>query len=184
MPSSLPFEDSLNRRPVAAEALDPIGEFPFDLATYALHLAIVVNRQRDIVVERLLRPLGSNSVRNRALSVIRRLQPCTMNDLADFSAADRTTMTRTVDQLVDAGLVVRGAHAGDRRRVLLTLTALGEAAHEQAMALVRRFNDGAVAGVDEDALRAALRVFERIAGNVVADPDRAERLLLRATPPT
>ena len=161
------------------EVADPTGEFPFNLPTYALHLAIVVDRQRELKIERLLRPVGSSSVRHRALSVIGRLKTCTMSDLADFSSADRTTLTRTVDQLVELGLAMRTTPPTDRRQVLLSLTPLGVTTHQRSMRLVREFNHQAVAGIEEDDLRTAMRVFERIAANIIDDPDRAPQLLLR-----
>ena len=159
--------------------VDPEGEFPFHLATYAPHLAIIINRERDAKVEQLLRPLGLNVVRHRALSVIGSLESCTMSDLAAFSLADRTTMTRTVDLLVEAGMVVRTTPPTDRRQVILSLTPLGYATHGRSMKVVRDFNFACVEGIDEADLRAAVRTYAKLARNIIADPVRAERLLLR-----
>lgn len=161
------------------ESSDLTGEFPLDLANYALHLVVVIGRQRELDLERLLQAHGSSFVRHRALSVIRRVQPCTMRDLAEFGSADRTTMTRTVDQLVAAGLVVRTTPPNDRRQVQLSLTQAGVATHTESMKLANGLMEGVIEGIDEEALRAAVRTYERIAANVIGDPARARRLLLR-----
>ena len=51
--------------------------------------------------------------------------------ISDLAAADRVrpqSMAATVAAMQAAGLIARGADAGDRRRVLITLTAAGRAA--------------------------------------------------------
>src|ERR1700736_765180 len=103
----------------SASTMDPRGEFPLDLASYVFHLFSVVGRHREAKLETILKPLGLSLARHRALSVIATLEPCTMSELAEFSATDRTTLTRTVDQLVDAGLVERTTPREDRRQVQL-----------------------------------------------------------------
>src|SRR5580704_9354552 len=107
----------------AATTVDPRGEFPFDLPTYLFHLFAALGRHREFVLDQAFRPLGLNVARHRALSVVVRMQPCGMSELADLCAVDRTTMTRTVDQLVAGGLVERTTPPADRRQVLLSATA-------------------------------------------------------------
>src|SRR5271154_3734416 len=109
----------------SASTMDPTGEFPLDLTSYVFHLFAVVARHREVRLEAELKPDGLNLSRHRALGVILALEPCTMSELAEYSAVDRTTLTRTVDQLVDAGLVERATPREDRRQVVLTLTGEG-----------------------------------------------------------
>ncbi len=54
----------------------------------------------------------------RALAVVRRIDDCTMKALARYSSIDRTTLTRTVDQLVEQGKSKRCVHR-DRQQVNL-----------------------------------------------------------------
>ena len=116
-----------------ASTADPQGEFPRELTSYLFHLFAVVSRHREARLETELKPIGLNLSRHRALSVISTLQPCTMSELADFSAVDRTTLTRTVDQLVDSGLVERTTPREDRRQVLLTLTEQGRTTCQRSL---------------------------------------------------
>jgi len=163
---------------------DPEGEFPFDVASYFFHLSVAIGRYRDAELEKRLRPLKLNVSRYRALNVVARLEPCTMSELARFSAVDRTTMTRIVDQLVADGLMIRTAAPRDRRQVVLVLTPKGAAASAAALREVRASNQAALAGVPEETLRSAIRAKRRIVGNLVDDEALAERLLLFGRSPS
>src|SRR5204863_3339884 len=97
-------------------------------------------RRRDQAFAGALDALGLNLPKWRALSVISRLSGCTMNELAEFTTIDRTTLTRTADQLIEAGLVSRGGLPGDRRIVRLEMTEIGEGIFQTALAQMRGFN--------------------------------------------
>lgn len=133
-------------------------------------------RRRDQAFGVALEAMGLNLPKWRAMSVISRLSGCTMNELAEFTTIDRTTLTRTADQLIDAGLVGRAGHAGDRRIVRLEMTPVGEAAFEEALLAMRRFNAEALNGIsaaDQNHLRDTLRA---VLGNIVGSSDRAEAI--------
>ena len=157
--------------------VDPTGEFPFDIITYAFHLFAVLGRHREAAIEAAFRPLGLNLARYRALSVVALLGPLGMSELAEFSAVDRTTMTRTVDQLVAGGLVVRETPASDRRQVVLTVTQAGRSANQQALRAVYRINRRALDGLDEKAQRQFCRMQQAMVANLVEDPALARRLI-------
>lgn len=163
------------KRPSATS--DPTGEFPFDVVTYVFHLFAVLSRHREAVLEEAFRPLGLNVARYRALSVIARLEPLSMSELADFSAVDRTTMTRTVDQLVAGGLVIRETPPEDRRQVLLHVTPEGRATNLQALRAVYRLNRHALDGIDEEDQRRFARLQQAMLGNLVGDDALLRRLL-------
>jgi DNA-binding MarR family transcriptional regulator len=157
--------------------VDPTGEFPFDLTTYLFHVFTVLGRHREAALDEAFRPLGLNVARHRALAVVVRMQPCGMTELADFCAVDRTTMTRTVDQLFANGLVERTTPASDRRQVLLTVTPAGRAVHQRALRAVYRVNRRTLEGIPEDAQRTLVRTKQAMLANLVVDPDLARRLL-------
>ncbi len=126
---------------------------------------------------KLVEDSEKNVARHRALAVVARLQPCGMTELADFCAVDRTTMTRTVDQLFANGLVERTTPASDRRQVLLTVTAAGRAVHQRALRAVYRVNRRTLEGIPEDDQRSLVRTKQVMLANLVADADLAKRLL-------
>lgn len=150
------------------------GEPPEEWFFYLMFQTV---RRRDQAFGAALEALGLNLPKWRALSVISRLAGCTMNELAEFTTIDRTTLTRTADQLIDAGLVARGGHAGDRRIVRLEMTAEGEAIFAAALTEMRRFNSEALTGVsqeDQAHLRATLQV---VIANITGSTDRAEAIV-------
>jgi len=163
-------------------AADPKGEFLFDPAIYVFHLSVAISRLRDAQLERELKPTGVNVARHRALTVIHRFGPCTMTELADYSAVDRTTLTRTVDQLVQDGHVHRGAKPEDRRQVVLTLTEAGREAAAAARDVVARHNRKILDGVPDDILRAMVHGQRQILANLAPTPEVLERLLTLAAP--
>jgi MarR family transcriptional regulator, lower aerobic nicotinate degradation pathway regulator len=171
------FMNSPSRWPAASR--DPAGEFPVDLTTYVFHLFAVVGRHRDARLEEALKPLGLNLSRHRAISVIQALEPCTMSEVADFSAVDRTTLTRTIDPLVAGGLVQRTTPPEDRRQVVLTLTEAGHDACRRSLRAIFRLNRELLAGVAEAEQRAVARALEAFVACLVADETLRARVLLR-----
>ena len=162
-----------------ARAPDPTGEFPRELTNYVFHLFAVVSRHREARLEDVLRPLGLNLARHRALSVISGFEPCTMSELAEYTAVDRTTLTRTVDQLVGAGFVERTTPREDRRQVVLTLTKAGGLTCQQSLNAIFECNRDLLAGLPEEDQRVAARVLESFLGRLVDDPALLQRLTLR-----
>jgi DNA-binding MarR family transcriptional regulator len=105
------------------------------------------------------------------------MQPCGMTELADFCAVDRTTMTRTVDQLFANGLVERTTPATDRRQVLLTVTPAGRTLHQKALQAVYRVNRRALEGIPEEDQRIVVRAKQTMLINLVGDRELSRRLL-------
>lgn len=157
-------------------ALDPQGEFPLAAAEYFFYLQFQIVRQRDLFFDRALADTGLNLHRWRTLAVIRRIENCSMKDLSLYSAIDRTTLTRAVDQLVAEGLVERSHPQRDRRRVNVALSAKGEAVYSQTVALVRE-NTAMLRNVADAPLREAIRAMQQVIRNLAEDPLTAEKLL-------
>lgn len=157
--------------------IDHKGEFPLNPSAYLFYLLFQVARQRDVCYDRKLAAAGLTLQRWRILAVIRRIENCSMKDLALLSAIDRTTLTRVVDQMVAEGLVTRWSSPRDRRRVNVTLSEAGDAKFAQAVGLLGDGNAAMLAGVRDEALRGASRVLQQVVRNLVADPLVAERLL-------
>jgi DNA-binding MarR family transcriptional regulator len=163
---------------------DPEGEFPLDVTTYVFHLFAVTSRHREARLDEILKSLDLNLSRHRALSVIARLAPCTMSELAEFSAVDRTTLTRTLDQLVEAGLAAREVPSQDRRQVLLTLTPEGRDVYGRSLKAIAGLNRALLAQMPEEDQRRVARAFEHFLGNLVEDEALRRRLTLREPPST
>lgn len=156
---------------------DPHDEFPFPVSPYLFHLFTTISRFRDARLDKALKPLGLNVTRHRAIAVIALLEPCTMSELAELSAIDRTTMTRIVDQLVARDLADRMTSSEDRRQVILILTDRGRGVYKSALKAIGEVNRAALEGLPDDVLRAVARAQQAILANLAPDPDLAKRLL-------
>ena len=75
---------------------------------------------------------GLSPERLSLLSVLVYAGPRTMGQLARVEQVSRPAITRIVTALEDAGLAERAQVAGDRRSTLVTATATGRAAMEEA----------------------------------------------------
>jgi DNA-binding MarR family transcriptional regulator len=165
------------------ESVDERGEFPLEPEIYFLHLALVVAQRREARLERALKPTGLSVAGFRVLRVCNRFGSTTMGELSDYSLTDRTTLTRVVDELVAAGLVARGKSAGDRRKVMLELTAAGRRLFQRASNLVSRDLLELMRGLPQDELRAAIRVHQEVVARLAESDAQLERLLWRTKAP-
>jgi DNA-binding MarR family transcriptional regulator len=175
------FSAAAMSRPARPEPLDnsvdPDGEFPLGPAEYFFYLLFQAARQRDLFFDRQLKPVGLNLAQWRSLAIIRRLETCTMTQLARYSTVERTTLTRAVDQLVARGLVERLAPPRDRRQVNLSLTDLGKAVYRDAVAILKARNEAVLDGVDPRRLRDAARVLQTTLERLTDDGELAADLL-------
>jgi DNA-binding MarR family transcriptional regulator len=67
----------------------------------------------------------------QALTAIRELGECSVNDLADKLGIAQSTTSQLVDRLVKGSFVSRETFTGDRRRMVVTLSKLGTQAMER-----------------------------------------------------
>ncbi|MBB3197334.1 MarR family winged helix-turn-helix transcriptional regulator [Roseateles terrae] len=79
--------------------------------------------------------------------------------LAELLGIEGPSLTRTLDQLVDAGLVERREDPDDRRAKTLYLTEAGNAACEQIEVILRDLRNQVYEGVPDADIEATLRVF-------------------------
>jgi len=158
-------------------APDPKGEFPLAPAEYFFYLLFQAGRQRDLHFERALERAGLNIARWRTLAIIRRIGTCTMKELALYSTVDRTTLTRTVDQLVAQGLVERTIPPRDRRKVHLSLSPQGEAVYRQAVPLLLAGNAELLQGFSDAEIRATVRLLQSSVRRMIEDPKVADLLI-------
>ncbi|HWU80970.1 MAG TPA: MarR family transcriptional regulator [Caulobacter sp.] len=109
-----------------------------------------VEQHRRALVSEVLARHHLNLTQWMALGVLRKRGVCTMTELAQASAIDRTSLTRTVDGLIVRGCVVRSALPGDRRAVIVQVSTDGEALASQVGAEVEAVERRLLAVLDED----------------------------------
>jgi DNA-binding MarR family transcriptional regulator len=147
----------------------------FDEYLFYLLTQIYNRRNRDFAPA--LEAIGLTIAEWRAMSVVNRLDGCLMSELAEFTTVDRTTLTRTVDQLVKARLVRRGVCPEDRRQVRVTLTDHGHAVFAEAVEALRGHNSHALQGLSEPDLTTLRSLLQRILMNIVDDEARFQQVV-------
>ncbi|HKZ14297.1 MAG TPA: MarR family winged helix-turn-helix transcriptional regulator [Solirubrobacterales bacterium] len=88
--------------------------------------------------------------------------PLHAGELAEVVGASAATVSGMLDNLCVAELVERSRSESDRRLVVVKLTRRGKRKVEARKALWRRRWEEALEGIDEDELRVAGRVLDRI----------------------
>ncbi len=152
-----------------------VGE-GFDEYIFYLLYQVTNRRNRDFAEP--LAALGLTPALWRAMSTINRLDGCLMSELAEFTTVDRTTLTRTVDQLVKSGWVARGASAGDRRQVVVSLTDAGHEVFNRAVEALRRHNADVLNGLTCEEIRAIRRGLQKVLHNITGQDETLFQQLL------
>lgn len=70
---------------------------------------------------------GVTLTQSHAIVEIGRVKETTLNSLAELLNLDKSTMSRTIDNLVNQNLVLREVHTENRRYIRIKLTEKGEA---------------------------------------------------------
>ncbi len=121
----------------------------FDLDGHLFFWVTQVQALRDLQVAEALEAHGLRVPAWRTLASLRARDRCTMNELAELTALERSTLSRTVDRMVDDDLVVRLADERDLRIVRLALTPPGRRLFDEIAPRIDALNRAAVAGLPE-----------------------------------
>jgi len=134
-------------------------------------------RQRENALGLELAQTGLTMGQWQVLATLNRLDKATMGEVAAFCAADRTTLTRTVDRMVKDGLVKRDRKPADRRQVHLNLTEKGEAVFRTTLIEVTRFNDRVTGVLTAEQTEQLESVIRRVLVEVLGDADWVDDLM-------
>lgn len=144
---------------------------PFDLERHPFFWLTQTIGSRDRRLARALRRFRLRVPEWRVLASLRARRRCAMGELADLATIDRSTLSRTVDRMAQAGWVVRLSDAEDARVTRIALTAAGERLFARLWPTVEEINRAALEGLSEDALAALRAILARMKSNL--DEERA-----------
>ena len=134
-------------------------------------------RQRETALANVLAPVDLSLLQWQVMSTLNRLERATMGDVAAFCAADRTTLTRTVDKMVVAELIQRERDRADRRQVHLVLTVSGRERFLRGLDAVEPFNRRVARVIKPEELEVLQSMIRRVLEDVLDDPDWVEDLM-------
>jgi DNA-binding MarR family transcriptional regulator len=144
----------------------PAADFELDRHVFFWLTQVIGARDRELAQG--LREFGLRVPEWRALAALYARQRCTMSELADLATIDRTTLTRTIDRMEEAGWLTRLADAEDMRVTRLALTAAGRKMFERIWPTVQRLNDLAIAGLPRSELQLLQKILGRMRANLEA----------------
>src|SRR5436190_8536012 len=140
----------------------------FDLDRHVFYWLTQVIGARDRELTQGLREFGLRVPEWRALAALYARQKCTMSELADLATIDRTTLTRTVDRMENAGWLSRLADSDDLRVTRLAPTASGRKLFEKIWPTVARLNELALSGLSTSQIDALRKVLGQMKDNLEA----------------
>lgn len=73
-----------------------------------------------------------------------------LNDLAELLGVDKSTMSRTINNLVESGLAARDLDGGDRRYVVIQLTEAGERFYENTETGMEKYFQAVLRRIPEE----------------------------------
>lgn len=134
----------------------------------------VLRRDFKMYCQQELSKLGVSLGQLYFLLYIGKYQPCTSKALAEALLVDAGQTTRSVDKLVDAGLVNRVKSPLDKRSVALTLTAQGERAYERSRQLFEEWDQLALSYLEPAEAEAFMQRMTRLAEGRKRDQDNSQ----------
>lgn len=93
---------------------------------------------------------GVSLAQCHAIVEIGRKGTINLNDLAELLGVDKSTMSRTINNLVESGLAVRALDDSDRRYVVIQLTESGQKFFENTETSMERYFEGVLGRIPED----------------------------------
>jgi len=113
-----------------------------------------------------LRPFELSLTEWRVCAALHHLPHQRLSDLAVNTSSDASTLSRTVEGLLQRGLLVRERSADDARAVALALTPEGHALAERVIPLARLYERVALAGIDPQHVALLRELLHRIYDNM------------------
>lgn len=129
---------------------------------------------RDRRLNAELKDFGLRVPEWRALAALYSRHKCTMSELAELASIDRTTLTRTIDRMEEAGWLERLADGADMRITRLALTATGERLFARVWPTVARLNDAAMAGLSPAMVQRLRMMLAQMKSNLDEQPASSE----------
>jgi DNA-binding MarR family transcriptional regulator len=141
-----------------------IGAFRLEDHLFFHFSQILARRTRAI--NACLRPYSLDYSRWRVLAVLQEHPDATMGQLADLTSVDRTTLTRTLGLIEEAGLIVRQERKTDRRSLTISLTAKGRRMFARILPLTLAETDRALIGFSSREIGTLRDRLKRMAENL------------------
>jgi len=142
----------------------PAADFELDRHVFFWLTQVIGARDRELAQG--LKDFGLRVPEWRALAALYARRHSTMSELADLATIDRTTLTRTVDRMQDAGWLERLADEQDMRVTRLALTTSGRKMFDRIWPEVYRLNELALAGLSNSQIELLRKILGQMRANL------------------
>lgn len=113
-------------------------------------LSVIVNRVSEMLQRMYATEFGLTVAGWRALAVLGGNSPISAKELGHLLVMDQVSISRTVDQLVKLGFVIRAVDSADRRRVALSLSNKGAGTYDRIVPLLNACDHALTAGLNQE----------------------------------
>lgn len=117
---------------------------------------------RNTSLSHALAPYKCTFPRWRVMNMLRQFPDVSIGQLAEKTAVDRTTLTRTIEKMEADGLIARGVRAENRRITTLNLTPEGQTFFDQILPIVRNKNAEALLNLDDDEVKTLIISLKKV----------------------
>jgi DNA-binding MarR family transcriptional regulator len=129
---------------------------------YLRELIRVLVRNLGILEESEATRCGTTVSQCHAIVEIGRAKDISLNELSDLLVLDKSTMSRTINKLVDSGLAIRELHPEDRRYISIKLTDEGIMIFNNIESSMERYYQSIFSSVPEDKREQVLESLQLI----------------------
>jgi len=164
------------------ERADVVHDHALPLPSYLSYLLYQTEQHRRAVSADLLARHGLTFAKWVAMISLRRFGDLSMTRLAKLAATDRTTLTRSIDSLINDGLVARKTSSADRRIVVICLTDTGRTLLETIRAEIRPLNRDICANLTTEEQAAMTRYLQKMLSGLIVEPDWKRDVIAFSTP--
>ncbi len=141
----------------------PLDDFP----PYLLNR--IVNRLNTNLTDEL-KTIGVTLQQYRILAVLVARDERNVGELAVYTVTEQSTLSKMLDRMEEAGLVVREPDPKDRRVVQISITESGQAAYERILPIAMKHYHRALLGLTEEEHETLVDLLHRVLENVRRSP--------------
>jgi DNA-binding MarR family transcriptional regulator len=158
--------DRPSGRPSPPPATSP-GKVDFQLERHAFYWFSRILSRRNRTLNAELRHFQLDYPRWRVMAVLNQHPGCSMQQLAEHSGVDRTSLAHTVALMARQGLLTRRARRTDRRSVTLNLTPRGRGLLDRILPTVLEHSHQALSGFTAAEVRMLFKLLQRMVDNIL-----------------
>ena len=143
----------------------------YRILDYPMHYFAAVQRQNQINLAQVLRPLGLTAHGWRVLSALFEKDGQTVGQIAEITVLDRSGLGRLLEQMETEGLVERTSAPDDGRAVLIRLAAGGKKRHAAALPVISAHYRRLLRGVADKDFKTLIQLLRRMKANALMMSD-------------